>query len=313
MPIDLSANVHIEMAVPDVHQAYAFLHDAFGAERIEQDIVARISYPDFIEIEHVGLGEVVLQFCRPSPREKWPAGFGTSVLSADIPHAAYLAAFGPCLSNLNFCVRDIEDARQRLAAAGIVPAMTIPMSTPGTARPPGYYFVAMDKLGFDLEFTQGPMVPRGGRAALYPAFTHPRPPAPERVRRLRRLCVIVDELDETLALLEQLFGATASGVIGDWGARIADVRLGNLPVRYRQPTTADRRLWAARAQRRKGVSCLVFGVERLEATIAAIVTSSRTLAQGVWVPVTPRAYVLPARPVLGFDVELEEEQVGSPR
>ena len=315
MPIQLSANVHIEMAVPDVRRAYRFLHDAFGAEKIEQDIVARISYPDFIEIEHVGLGEVVLQFCRPTPREKWPAGFGASVLSADIPHAGYLAACGPCVSNLNFCVRDIQVAKDLLASEGVLPAMSIPMSTPGKERPPGYYFVAMDKLGFDLEFTQGPMVPGGGQAALFPAFTHPRPKTSERVGRLRRLCVAVDHLEATLALLGRLFGVAAAVVPGQ-GLRFADVRLGNLPVRYWEPFGADGALWGRRGP--NGGSHLVFGVERLEATIAAMGTSSRMLACGSWgqaavppedagrPPLAPRTYRLPARPVLGFDIELEE-------
>lgn len=71
-------------------------------------------------------------------------------LSADIPHAGYLTTFGPCVSNLNFCVTDILQAKSLLESEGILPAIEIPMSTPGKERPPGYYFTAMDKLGFDL-------------------------------------------------------------------------------------------------------------------------------------------------------------------
>lgn len=290
MPIALSANVHIEMAVPDVQHAYALLHERFGAGKIEQEFVARISWPDFIEIEHVGMGEVVLQFCRPSPRERWPAACEAHVLAPDIPHTGYLARRGPCVSNLTFCVDDITNARALLEREGMQPALLIPMSTPGRERPSGYYFTAMEQLGFDLELTEGVLRSGGGRAPLYPAFAQPRPRFEERFGPLRRLRVAVAEIEEPLAQLARLFGIEArrssvGPAQGEPAMKLAELTLGNLPIQYCQPLSREGRMGEFLERRGPGVYSLVFA----GAESAVDAASLRT------------------RSVLGFDIELEAQ------
>lgn len=296
MTITLSANVHIEMAVPDVQRAYTLLHGRFGAGRIEQEFVARISLPDFIEIEHVGMGEVVLQFCRPAPRERWPEAARAHVLGADIPHTGYLARRGPCVSNLTFCVDDIANARVLLEREGMLPALLIPMSTPGRERPPGYYFTAMEQLGFDLELTEGVLRSGGGRAPLYPAFAQPRPRFDERLGPLRRLRVAVAEIEKPLAQLARLFGieatrASVGPVQGEPAMETAELTLGNLPIQYCQPLSREGRLGEFLERHGPGIYSLVFDAPGGAAPAGAEATFDATS--------------LRTRPALGFDIEIE--------
>lgn len=101
---DLSPLLHVELAVDDLDGPAALLRDAFGSGRIEEDFASFLSASGPLDIRHVNLGRVVLQYCRPRT-----AGNSWHDLAA---------RRGKAIHNLAWLVRRMADVKAALDRAG---------------------------------------------------------------------------------------------------------------------------------------------------------------------------------------------------
>jgi len=93
MAANVSPLVHIEIVVRDAEKAYQFLHDAMGAEKVQDEFAAFLDGEN-ARVMHVGLGDVVLQFIQPLNREgSW---------------YEQLRDKGPGVHNLTFTAEDMD-------------------------------------------------------------------------------------------------------------------------------------------------------------------------------------------------------------
>lgn len=148
MPVNVSPLAHIEIVVRDVNAAVAFLKRTFGAERTEPDIVKFLNETaaGLVKVEHVQLGNVVLQFIEPSPEggDVW---------------AEHLRKKGPGVHNLTFQVDNVLETSEILAKEGAPTLFTMPLNWeklagPGNVRenaPPVYMVGSEEIVGFRLE------------------------------------------------------------------------------------------------------------------------------------------------------------------
>jgi catechol 2,3-dioxygenase-like lactoylglutathione lyase family enzyme len=148
MPVNVSQLVHIEIVVRDVNSAVAFLERVFGAERTEPDIVKFLNEAaaGLLKVEHVQLGNVVLQFIEPSPEggDVW---------------AEHLRKKGPGVHNLTFQVDNVLETSEILAKEGAPTLFTMPLNWeklvgPDNVRenaPPVYMVGSEEIVGFRLE------------------------------------------------------------------------------------------------------------------------------------------------------------------
>jgi len=68
MAAQISPLIHIEIVVHDAEKAYQFLHEAMGAEKVQEEFAAFLD-GEGAKVIHVGLGDVVLQFIQPLNQE----------------------------------------------------------------------------------------------------------------------------------------------------------------------------------------------------------------------------------------------------
>ena len=153
MPVNVSPLVHIEIVVKDVNVAVAFLERVFGAERTEQDIVKFLNEAalGLLKVEHVQLGNVVLQFIEPSPEggDVW---------------AEHLRKKGPGVHNLTFQVDNLLETSEILAKEGAPTLFTMPLNWeklvgPDNVRenvPPVHMVGSEEIVGFRLELYENP-------------------------------------------------------------------------------------------------------------------------------------------------------------
>ena len=154
MPVNVSPLVHIEIVVRDVNAAVAFLERVFGAERTEQDVVSFLNETSlgFFKIEHMQLGNVVLQFVEPLPEggDVW---------------AEHLRKKGPGVHNLTFQVDNVLETSEILAKEGAPTLFTLPLNWeklvgPDNVRenvPPVYMVGSEEIVGFRLELCENPL------------------------------------------------------------------------------------------------------------------------------------------------------------
>jgi catechol 2,3-dioxygenase-like lactoylglutathione lyase family enzyme len=115
MTLELSPLVHIECVVPDAEKAYQFLHDSFGAEKVQEEFAGFLDGEN-ARVIHVGLGDVVLQFIQPITQEgSW---------------YEQLRDKGPGVHNLTFVLDDMKEAVKTMESAGIVPKFLFPLDGP---------------------------------------------------------------------------------------------------------------------------------------------------------------------------------------
>ena len=112
MTIALSPLVHIEIVVHDAEAAYRFLHDAFGARKIQEEFASFLD-GDFVRVIHVGLGDVVFQFIQPVVKE--------------LSWYDQLTGKGPGVHNLTFVVDDIEKTVEALEQEKISTVLEFPL------------------------------------------------------------------------------------------------------------------------------------------------------------------------------------------
>jgi catechol 2,3-dioxygenase-like lactoylglutathione lyase family enzyme len=116
MPVNVSPLVHIEIVVRDASAAADFLERVFGANRIEEDLVRLLNETSLglLKIEHVQLGNVVLQFIEPlsDGGDVW---------------AEHLRKKGPGVHNITFQVDDVVETAEVLAREGAPTLFTFPL------------------------------------------------------------------------------------------------------------------------------------------------------------------------------------------
>jgi catechol 2,3-dioxygenase-like lactoylglutathione lyase family enzyme len=154
MPVEVSPLVHIEIVVRDINAAVDFLEKVFGAKRTEPELVRFLNETaaGLLKVEHVELGNVVLQFIEPMAdgQDVW---------------AEHLRKKGPGVHNLTFQVGDLNQAAAALAEAGAPTLFTMDLEwgrfmEPELVRenvPPVHMIGSEEIVGFRLELTENPM------------------------------------------------------------------------------------------------------------------------------------------------------------
>ncbi|MDI2130106.1 hypothetical protein [Yinghuangia seranimata] len=260
--IKLETNcLQIESAVRDVPAACAAFEDLLGAGPIEQELVSRISGV-VLDIDHRGCGDAMFQFCSP--------------LIEDVFTAEELRRVGPCVSNLTFFVADAAGTRDLLEAAGATTRAAWQTQGgswreflgEGNAKPDeelaqGFYMGTRHLFGFDFEFSEAPWYDAAKQRYMYPAFTYPRPVVEDKVERLVRLRVLVDDVDHYIGNLVRLVDerdrTDAYGHRDDGATRSARIALRGLELQYEQPLV-DGPLRDRLLERGAGITTAVFAV-----------------------------------------------------
>lgn len=260
MTIRLATNcLHIEMAVPDVPAACATFEELLGAAPIEEELVKRISGV-VLDIDHRGCGDAVFQFCSP--------------LIEDIPAAHELRRIGPCVTNLTFYVADAPGTAALLREAGAAvrthwstkPGSWLRFLGEGNARAAedladGWFMGTRHLFGFDFEFSEPPWLDPTKQRYMHPAFTYPRPHIEDKVERLLRLRVVVDDLDRHLGNVVELFDSGSRSDVyderSDASSRSARIALRGLELEYVQPLDGR--------PVEPGITTAVFGVDDIDA------------------------------------------------
>jgi hypothetical protein len=287
----------IETVVPDVARACKWFERTLAAQPIEQELVRRITGV-VLHIDHRDCGDGMFQFC--------------SVITDDMPHVWFLAALGPCVTNLNFFVEDSAHAHELLEAAGAATKLDLPVGDgiraqlgPGVARPAEelgrlYFMGSRPLIGFDLEFITKPWQEGAEQQVFFPSFTSPRPTTNTRVERLAALRVVVDDIDRALGNVVTLIDADSRsepyGEVTTATALETRIRLRDLELRYTQPLTPDAD-YADRLRLGGGIEAAVFRTAEPE-TIIGTVTDESVERRDDRVRIR-------SREILGFDVELE--------
>lgn len=153
MPVNVSPLIHIEIAVRDVNVAVAFLERVFGAKRTQQERVRLINEAALgvLKVEHVQLGNVVLQFVEP-------------LVDIGDVYSEHLRKKGPGVHNLTFQVDNVVETATLLAKEGAPTLFTVPLNWEkllGTDKvrenvPPVYMVGSEEIVGFRLELYENP-------------------------------------------------------------------------------------------------------------------------------------------------------------
>lgn len=98
---NLSPLLHVELAVDDLDDPCALLQRLFGSEKVESGFAEFLSSLGSLDIVHVNLGNVVLQYCLPK--------------TEDSPWAQLLARRGRAIHNITWLVRDMSETVAALA------------------------------------------------------------------------------------------------------------------------------------------------------------------------------------------------------
>jgi hypothetical protein len=253
----------IEMAVRDVPAACRAFEELLGAVPIEQEVVKRITGV-VLDIDHRWCGDAMFQFCSP--------------LVDDVPARHELDRIGPCVTNLNFFVEDVEETVRLLTGAGATIRLRWRTSRGSWTRflgegnvrdtfADGYFLGTRHLFGFDFETTEPMWHDLARQHYFCPSFTEPSPLVTTGVDRLARLRVLVEDLDHYLGNLTTLIDARdRTGVTGhrtDANGRAARISLRGLELEYLEPapdTSEHERL----ARRGAGIDTVVFAVADLD-------------------------------------------------
>jgi catechol 2,3-dioxygenase-like lactoylglutathione lyase family enzyme len=266
MPVELSPLVHIEIVVPDAEAAYQFLHDALGAEKVQEEFAAFLD-GDLARVIHVGLGDVVLQFIQPiAEGGSW---------------YEQLRDKGPGVHNLTYVVDDMRATVKALADEGVEPKFFFPLDWgaiigPDNVKPdvqPVYMMDTMDKIGFHLELSETP-------------WKEP-PDLPETkyvtgmdeliggVSPMLHIELVVPDAEETYRFLNAVFGSEKvekefAGFLDSDFMHIVHVNLGNVVLQYCQPLV-DQMSWHEQLKSTgSGVHNITFVVENMDETMKAV-------------------------------------------
>ena len=321
MTIRLSPLVHIEIVVPDAEAAYRFLHQAFGARKVQEDLAAFLenevvgktpgTHP--CRVIHVGLGDVVLQFVEP--------------LTAEGSWFEQLETSGAGVHNLTFRVEDIRATVAVLEKEGIDPIAFFPIEWGALVPPehlkpdaqPVYMMNTKDQLGFHLELLESPLrVP----PTEEPRYATGANELIGEVSPMLHIELTAPDAEGTFQFLNRVFGIEkveqrlASFLDGDF-LHVTHMNFSNVVLQYCQPRT-EKGSWYEQLQRHgPGVHNLTFLVEKMGRTRQAIeVAGGRDLFTFSldWKELlgedaredVPPVHMVDTMAVLGFHLELSE-------
>ncbi len=314
MPVQLSPLVHIEMVVRDADAAYQFLHEALGAEKVQEE------FADFLDGElarvvHVGLGDVVLQFITPLVE----AGTWYEQLRDN----------GPGVHNLTFVVDDMRETLKALEKEGVRPKFSFPLDWgsiigPENVKPdvqPVYMIDTMDKLGFHLELSETPW--KEPPDIPQTKYVTGRDELIGRVSPMLHIELTVPDAEETYRFLHAVFGSEKveeefAGFLDSAFMHIIHVNLSNVVLQYCQPLMEQGSWYEQLQGRGPGVHNITFVVENLEETMKAIEAAGaqdlfafsldwgRLVGHENLKPEVPPVHMVNTMDRLGFHLELGE-------
>jgi hypothetical protein len=307
----------IETGVRDMDAAASFMKQVLGGGDIEQVMARQIEglFPQGgFRIEHFDCGEGMFQVNAPTPAARF--GDNTSV------HQRYLDAIGPCVADLNYYVDDIAHAHELLTGMGAATLIQGPSTLidcladyGDNTRPGGdernFYFLGSRALiGLDLELMEPNFRRFTGQVVQYPCFVQPRPAVGDGNLKLRRLRLVVADLEATHANLVRLFAPASRSQPYDRRegrlARSFRIGLGGLELEYCQPL-AGGGLAEALARYGPGVTTVEFAAAHAE----RVLTRARAAGLEVFEEPDligdgrdPRPRIA-SRELVGFDVVLD--------
>jgi catechol 2,3-dioxygenase-like lactoylglutathione lyase family enzyme len=311
---------HVELSVRDLDEACGFLEATLGATPVEQALAddLRALVPDGYGIEHLECGQATFQLNQP-PGDAATGG-RRSV------HQRYLDEVGPCVTDLNFYVDDIGQARDVLTRLGAETLMegrsTMARSLadygsantrPGGDARPFLYLGARTLIGFDLELMEPNFERFADQTAQVPCFVGPRPAGAVAGLCLRRLDVAVADLDAAYRNIVEIVtpGSRSNPYAVDAGARAKTFRitLGGIELQYWEPAAASGPIARHLADFGPGVVDIVFGapdvrsvLERLPDRGAVAIAPAESLLGDE--PPADR-WQLASRSLVGFDIVVE--------
>lgn len=228
MANQVSPMVHIEVVVRDAEAAYQFLHNVFGAEKVQEEFAGFLDSPRQRCI-HVGLGNVILQFIQPVDLDELSWG-------------QQLIKNGPGVHNLTFIVDDVRKVAGDLEKGGAPTLFTFPLDWaklvgPENVRPdvqPVHMIGSMEKLGFHLELAE----PITEEATL--AETLAPPMVGKNLSPMLHIELVVNDVDETFELLNSVFGTELveldfANFLDSPRMKIRHMLLGDVVLQYCQP------------------------------------------------------------------------------
>lgn len=315
MTVQISPLVHIEIVVHDAERAYQFLHDAMGAEKVQEEFAAFLD-GEMARVIHVGLGDVVLQFIQPLNQEgSW---------------YEQLRDKGPGVHNLTFTAEDMNQVLDALRKEGVEPLFSFPLDWaslvgPENVKPdphPVYMINTMEKIGFHLEMTESPFKepPSELPQAKYPTGEDE---LIGRVSPMLHIELTVPDVEETSRFLKTVFGSERveerfANFLDSEFMRIIHVNLNNVVLQYCQPLVEQGSWYEQLRDRGPGVHNITFIVENMVETMAAIEEAGAQdlfvfpLAWGDLIgeenlkPDMPPVHMVNTMGMLGFHLELAE-------
>lgn len=145
---DLSPLLHIELVTEDMDDVQGFLNRIFGTERIEVEFAEFLTSFGVLEVVHMGLGDTVLQYCRPIVE-------GTS-------WEKLLQRRGRCVHNVTWLVQNMAETYYAYRGLGFDDLMdtAIPFgllfgdhNVPSTLSR-AHIMNSIETLGFGIELTE---------------------------------------------------------------------------------------------------------------------------------------------------------------
>lgn len=309
----------IETTARDIAAARAFFYDVLGAGPIEQELAKQIDGiapgTDY-RCDHVGLGEAVFQLNQPDARMVFNGH--PSI------HHTYLDRFGSCVTNLNFFVDDHQHAKALLAGLGAAVHIEGPSSAapaladygPGNTRTgadtrPFLFMGTRHLIGLDLEIMEPNFLRFADQTVQYPAFVQPRPRVDDGNLLLKRLRIVVPDLENTHDQLTAIFTpgcrskpyAFREGPLG----RAFRVGLGGMEIEYCQPRTARGVLAEMLDRSGPGVVAIDFAARESDAALARADGAAAIGDEPDWLGIgdRPARHLLASRDPIGFDTVFE--------
>ena len=315
MAANISPLVHIEVVVRDAERAYQFLHEAMGAELVQEEFAAFLDGEN-ARVIHVGLGDVVLQFIQPlNEQGSW---------------YEQLRDKGPGVHNLTYVADDMDEVLAALAKENVGPRFSFPLAWGNLlgeenvkANPhPVYMLDTMERIGFHLEMTESPLKEASAAAPLTQYATG-RDELIGRVSPMLHIELTVADIDETARFLNAVFGSQRveerfADFLDSPFMRIVHVNLGNVVLQYCQPRIAQGSWYEQLRDKGPGVHNITFIVDDMAATMMALEKAGASdlfafpLQWGDLIgadrvrPNLPPVHMVNTMDLLGFHLELSE-------
>jgi catechol 2,3-dioxygenase-like lactoylglutathione lyase family enzyme len=308
----------VELSVRDLAAARRFLEGVLGGRPIEQQLAGEITalFPrGGYRVEHVDCGDATFQVNEASAAARYGGN--------KLVHQEYQETLGPCVSNLNFYVDDIEHARALLSEHGAATRIEGPSTAvhsltdygdntrPGGEKRQFLFIRSRPLIGLDLEIMEPNFVRFVDQTVQQPCFVRPGATTPATQLRLERLRLVVDDIEATynnlVTLLSPASRSKPYGYAEGSSGRSFRIGLGGIELEYCEPAAAGTPLGEYLTHHGPGAVALEFSTSDPE------LLSERARASGL--TVEPEVDLLgdghggrlriESRAVVGFDVVLE--------